>query len=129
LTRILRCMQASEISREPRRAVRFATESIQTQAKPVLFVNIDGVMSPWGLASNERPAGAFHDVDGAIHFLSAEAGIHLLSLTERFDTVCSSGGDERADESLPHVCDLPRRLPFLSFDRNRVGRRDARRTL
>jgi hypothetical protein len=118
LTRILRCMQASEISATARRAVRPVTESAQMQDKPVLFVDIDGVISLWGFASNDRPAGSLHNVDGAIHFLSADAGMHLLALARRFDIVWCSGWEEKADEHLPLALDLPRGLPFLSFDRN-----------
>ena len=118
MTRILRCMQASEISPGARRDVGFATESAQMQAKPVLFVDIDGVISLWGFASNARPAGAFHNVDGAIHFLSADAGLHLLALSKRFEMVWCSGWEEKAEEHLPHALALPRGLPFLSFDRN-----------
>jgi hypothetical protein len=118
LTRILRCMQASEISATARRAVRPVTESARMQDKPVLFVDIDGVISLWGFASNDRPAGSLHNVDGAIHFLSADAGMHLLALARRFDIVWCSGWEEKADEHLPLALDLPRGLPFLSFDRN-----------
>ena len=88
------------------------------QVKPVLFVDIDGVISLWGFASNTRPVGAFHNVDGAMHFLSAEAGIHLLALSKRFDVVWCSGWEDKAEEHLPHALALPRGLPFLSFDRN-----------
>jgi hypothetical protein len=72
--------------------------------KPLLFVNVDGVVSPWGSGSNERPAEAFHNVDGIIHFLSSGAGVHLLALS------------------------LPGRLPFLSCSRN-PARARARREL
>jgi len=88
------------------------------QDKPLLFVDIDGVISQWGLASNDRPAGAFHNVDGVIHFLSSDAGIHLLELARHFDPVWCSGWEEKAEEHLPHALGLPRGLPFLSFSSN-----------
>jgi hypothetical protein len=88
------------------------------QAKPVLFVDIDGVISLWGSDSNACPAGGFHNVDRAMHFLSADAGIHLLALSKRFDVVWCSGWEDKADEHLPQALALPRELPFLSFDRN-----------
>ena len=78
------------------------------QAKPVLFVDIDGVISLWGFDSNARPEGAFHNVDGAMHFLSADAGIHLLALAERFEVGWCSGWEEKAEEHLPRALDLPR---------------------
>jgi len=88
------------------------------QAKPVLFVDIDGVVSLWGFDSNARPAGAFHNVDGVTHFLSSAAGMHLLDLHERFELVWCSGWEEKAEEYLPRVLALPRGLPFLTFARN-----------
>jgi hypothetical protein len=88
------------------------------QAKPVLFVDIDGVISLWGFASDPRPDGAFHNVDGVMHFLSADAGIHLLALADRFELVWCSGWEEKANDHLPLALALPRGMPFLSFDRN-----------
>ena len=103
---------------QARRERRFVAESAQMQDKPLLFVDIDGVISLWGFDSNARPAGAFHNVDGVMHFLSSDAGIHLLALRERFELVWCSGWEEKADEHLPHALALPRGLPFLSFERN-----------
>ncbi len=94
------------------------------QAKPILLVDIDGVLSLWGFASNDRPAGGFHNVDGVMHFLSSDAAIHLLALHVRFDLVWCSGWEEKADEYLPRLLGLPRGLPFLSFERN-PGRSDG----
>ncbi|HEX8157981.1 MAG TPA: HAD domain-containing protein [Solirubrobacteraceae bacterium] len=86
--------------------------------KPLLFVDIDGVISLWGWESNVCPAGAFHDVDGIMHFLSGVAGNHLLALMPSFDLVWCSGWEEKANDHLPRSLGLPGELPFLSFDRN-----------
>ena len=88
----------------------------QLRGKPVLLVDIDGVVSLWGFRSNARPAGTFHNVDGVMHFLSSEAGKHLLGLHDRFELVWCSGWEEKADEHLPYALSVPRGLPFLSFD-------------
>ena len=88
------------------------------QADPVLFVDIDGVISLWGFDSNSRPDGTFHNVDGVLHFLSGGAGNHLLALSERFELVWASGWEEKANDHLPRALPLPGELPFLSFDRN-----------
>jgi hypothetical protein len=90
----------------------------QMRDKPVLFVDIDGVVSLWGFDSNARPAGVFHNIDGVMHFLSSDAGIHLLGLIDRFEFVWCSGWEEKANEHLPHALALPDELPFLSFERN-----------
>jgi hypothetical protein len=91
-------------------------------AKPLLMVDIDGVISLFGVPlqlSGARPAlaGSFHSIDGTPHFLSSIAAAHLLALTRLFDLVWASGWEERADEHLPHLLGLPAGLPFLRFER------------
>jgi len=103
---------------QARRAGGLVAKAPLTRNKPLLFVDIDGVISLWGFDSNDRPAGAFHNVDGVIHFLSSDAGIHLLALAEGFELVWCSGWEEKADEHLPRALALPGGLPFLSFARN-----------
>jgi hypothetical protein len=91
LRRIVRGTQASEIWRRSLRDRKVATQLAQMQADPVLFVDIDGVISLWGFDSNSLPPGTFQLVDGVLHFLSAGAGNHLLALSERFELVWASG--------------------------------------
>jgi hypothetical protein len=86
------------------------------QEDPVLFVDIDGVISLSGLDTDARPEGVIHNVDGVLHVLSAGAGNHLLALSERFELVWASGWEDKANEHLPYALALPRELPFLSFD-------------
>jgi hypothetical protein len=106
------------IPADARREGTIVAKTPQLREKPLLFVDIDGVISLWGFDSNDRPAGAFHNVDGIIHFLSSDAGIHLLALAERYELVWCSGWEEKADEHLPRALGLPAGLPFLSFARN-----------
>ena len=106
------------ISGQARQGCPFVTKVPQIMDKPLLFVDIDGVVSLWGFDSHSCPAGTFHNVDGVMHFLSSDAGIHLLTLAAAFDLVRCSGWVEKADEHLPHALALPRGVPFLSFSRN-----------
>jgi hypothetical protein len=85
--------------------------------KPVLLVDIDGVISLWGFPSDERPDGTWHSVEGIPHFLSATAAGHLHELARWFDLVWCSGWEERAGEHLPALIGAPD-IPHLSFDRN-----------
>lgn len=85
------------------------------QRKPILFVDVDGVISLWGFDPDDRPPGAFASVDGIIHFLSAAAGEHLLELREDFDLVWCTGWKDRANDHLPHLLGLPEPLPWLDF--------------
>jgi hypothetical protein len=100
--------------------------------KPLLMVDIDGVISlfgapghaatwPAGSDRGDEEAGAqgsFHSIDGIPHFLSATAAAHLLGLAEHFDLVWASGWEDRAEEYLPHLLGLPAGLPFLRFERS-----------
>jgi hypothetical protein len=92
-------------------------KSPQLRDKPVLLVDIDGVISLFGFGPDKRPEGTWHSVDGLPHFLSSTAAEHLLVLAEWFDLVWCSGWEERANDNLPALLDLPV-LPHLSFDRN-----------
>lgn len=85
---------------------------------PLLFVDIDGVISLFGFEPSERPPGAFHSVDGIPHLLSGAAAGHLQQLTPHFELVWCSGWEEKANEYLPHLLGLPQPLPHLEFDRS-----------
>ncbi len=89
------------------------------QEKPLLYVDVDGVISLWGFDPDTRPPGAFAAVDGIPHFLSHEAGAHLLDLAGAFDLVWCTGWEEKANEHLVPVLGLGAPLPFLSFDAHR----------
>ena len=91
--------------------------------KPLLLVDVDGVISLFGFPSAERPAGDWTLVDGLPHLLSAEAPRHLLQLAREFDLVWCTGWEEKSNEYLPAALGLPGPLPFLSFDRS-SSRRD-----
>jgi hypothetical protein len=89
--------------------------------KPLLLVDIDGVISLFGFDPADRPDGAFEMVDGIHHYLSATAGRHLRTLAAEFELVWCSGWEEKANEYLPRALSLPAPLPYLSFERA-VGR-------
>lgn len=91
--------------------------------RPLLLVDIDGVISLFSFDPGARPEGAFHSIDGILHFLSSSAAEHLLALARSFELVWASGWEEKANEYLPHLLGLPE-LPHLSFERA-VGRTNA----
>ncbi|MCW2993735.1 MAG: hypothetical protein JWQ18_1230 [Conexibacter sp.] len=88
--------------------------------KPVLFCDIDGVISLWGFGENSRPPGVYAAVDGIPHFLSTRAAEHLLDLASAFELVWCSGWEEKADEHLPGLLGVPAGLPHLAFDHSRA---------
>jgi hypothetical protein len=58
-------------------------------------------------------------VDGIPHFLSEEAGAHLLDLAGAFELVWCTGWEEKANEHLVPALGLGDPLPYLSFDAHR----------
>jgi hypothetical protein len=106
-------------------APREAAASIATAARerPLLLVDIDGVISLFSPLGRERPQGSFHWIEGMPHILSATAAGHLLALAGCYEMVWASGWEERANEHLPHLLGLPR-LAHLRFERA-VGRTNA----
>ncbi len=93
----------------------FRVKLPQRRRKPVLFVDIDGVISLFDFGSDDRPDGRWINVDGITHLLSATAGEHLLRLAHSFELVWCSGWEDRANDHLPHALGLPGPLPFLTF--------------
>jgi hypothetical protein len=87
----------------------------QPRDKPLLLVDIDGVISLWGFPPTQAPEGAWCTVDGILHFLSAGAAEHLRTLGERYDLAWCSGWEEKANEYLPHAIGLDP-LPHVTFE-------------
>jgi hypothetical protein len=86
--------------------------------RPLLLVDIDGVISLFGFPPQARPEGVFHSIDGIPHLLSTAAAAHLLDLVSVFELAWCSGWEEKANEYLPHLLGLPAGLPYLSFERD-----------
>jgi hypothetical protein len=120
-------------------------EALAANVRPLLLIDIDGVISLFGFAPHNgpygppgrpdgtrpdsqpaRPDGAFHTIDGIPHFLSATAARHLRTLVSVYEPVWCSGWEEKAEEYLPHLLDLPGGWPHLSFERDVGGARAPR---
>lgn len=88
-------------------------------AKPVLAVDVDGVISLFGFDEpiNEAP-GEFHLIDGMAHCISRPAGERLVRLSQHYDLIWATGWEERANEHLPLLLGLPGELPYLTFGGN-----------
>jgi hypothetical protein len=91
--------------------------------KPVLAVDIDGVISLFGFEQPAEPGrgdareapGEFHLIDGMLHCISLETGPHLQQLSKSYELVWASGWEDRANDHLPALLALPK-LPHLTFD-------------
>src|SRR3954451_4436848 len=87
-----------------------------TPDKPILFVDVDGVISLFGFAptASELP-GRFHWIDGVAHCIPDVVGQRVSRLAERFDLVWATGWEEKANEYLPFILGLSGELPCLMF--------------
>jgi len=84
--------------------------------RPILFLDVDGVISLFGFPPDRPPPGAFHSIDGILHCIGERAAELLARLSERFDLVWATGWEERANETLLQLLELGSELPVLSFD-------------
>ena len=95
--------------------------------KPLLFVDVDGVISlfgfqeGYGLASGDAPfaqgpPGRLHSINGVMHYISSECGDRLQRLADSYELIWATGWEETANDYLPHLLGLPGHLPYLTFD-------------
>jgi hypothetical protein len=83
-----------------------------------LFVDVDGVISLFGFAPTiDSLPGPLHWIDGVAHCIPLDVGGRLVTLADHFDLVWATGWEERANEHLPYILQLPfGNLPCLSFE-------------
>jgi hypothetical protein len=84
--------------------------------RPLLFVDVDGVISLFGFERGAQPPGTFHMVDGIMHCIGASAAGRLARLAEQFELVWATGWEEKANEYLVRLLEMESELPVLSFD-------------
>ena len=83
--------------------------------RPLLLVDVDGVLSLFAF-SGQPPSGVLPTaVDGIPHFLSIHAGPLLVRLAATFDCMWCTGWEDRAEEHLPRLLRLPGGWPHLKF--------------
>ena len=88
---------------------------------PLLFLDVDGVISLFGFSQADPPPGSFHWVDGVVHCIDEACGPRIERLAERYEIVWATGWEEKANEYLPHLLRLTvRELPVISFDNRAV---------
>jgi len=94
-----------------------------TSDRPVLAVDIDGVISLFGFDESMQPGGAaanhapgeFRLIDGMLHCISLDTGPRLKRLGSSFELVWASGWEDRANDHLPRILGIPE-LPYLTFN-------------
>jgi uncharacterized protein YjbJ (UPF0337 family) len=84
--------------------------------RPVLFVDVDGVISLFGFNPSGEVPGTFHSIDGILHCIGSDAAARLAKLAHRYELVWATGWEEKANEYLVHILAMPAELPVLTFD-------------
>jgi hypothetical protein len=83
--------------------------------RPLLLVDVDGVLSLFGGARAAAQTLVPTLIDGTPHLLSRPAAEALRELAPAFECVWCTGWKERADAHLPHLLGLPRGWPHVRF--------------
>ena len=84
--------------------------------KPVLAVDVDGVISLFGFDGPlDQVPGKFHLIDGVAHCIADDIGTRLLRLAGDFEMIWATGWEDRANDHLPHLLGLADDLPTLTF--------------
>jgi hypothetical protein len=86
------------------------------KTRPVLFVDVDGVISLFGFKPSGPLPGSFHSIDGILHCIGHDAADRLARVAERYELVWATGWEEKANEYLVHILQMSRALPVLTFD-------------
>jgi hypothetical protein len=85
--------------------------------QPVLFVDVDGVLSLFDPDGIEEMSGPFHWIDGVAHCIPPSSGPLLERLAHHYELVWASGWEGLANDHLPAILELGfGELPYLSFD-------------
>jgi len=87
-------------------------------SKPILFLDVDGVISLFGFSPDVRELpGPLHWIDGVAHCIPGSVGERLERLADGYELVWATGWEERANDHLPYLLGLTfGDLPCLSFD-------------
>ena len=70
-------------------------------SKPILAVDVDGVISLFGFDQPPAEEARFEQVDGMVHCISMAAGERLKRLSEHYELVWATGWEEKANDYLP----------------------------
>jgi hypothetical protein len=86
---------------------------VPAPARPLLLIDVDGVLSLFGFEAGSPPPGRGALIDGVPHWLSLQSAALLRDLAARFDCAWCTGWEERAGEHLPFLLDLPAGWPHV----------------
>lgn len=83
--------------------------------KPLLFVDVDGVISTYGFDHAAGPPGTFHNIEGIVHHISPDAAGCMHALVPHFELIWATGWGDRANDHLIYLLGLPGELEVVDF--------------
>lgn len=83
--------------------------------KPLLFLDVDGVLSVFGFDGEVADPGDLYLVDGLPHHIPAAMGSRVNALLPAYESVWATGWGERANDHLIHMLGLPGELEVVDF--------------
>jgi hypothetical protein len=83
--------------------------------KPLLFLDVDGVLSVFGFAAGGHDPRDLYLVDGIPHHIPAAMGPRVRRLLDPFESLWATGWGERANDHLVHMLGLPGELEVVDF--------------
>ena len=84
--------------------------------RPLLLIDIDGVISLFGFDHAQPPQGNVRRRRRDRALPVATAGAQLIALSDDFELVWCSGWEEKADEHLPFALGLPAGLAHVELE-------------
>jgi hypothetical protein len=84
--------------------------------RPLLFLDVDGVISLWPSDLPAQPPGRAHDIGAFRVYIADGSGELLRVLASRFELVWASGWEGEANRHFREVLALDKDLPALRFD-------------
>lgn len=82
---------------------------------PLLFIDVDGVLSTYGFAGEDADPRNLRMVDGILHHIRREMGPRILAVLPHFESLWATGWGERANEHLVFMLGLPGELEVVDF--------------
>lgn len=83
--------------------------------KPLLFIDVDGVLSVYGFDGATRDPRDLYLVDGIPHHIPAAMGPRVNALLPHFESLWATGWGDRANDHLVHMLGLPSELEVVEF--------------
>ena len=94
-----------------------------TAARPLLLIDVDGVLNPLALEppGHVPPGFVAHDLEGLRVLLARQHGAWLTDLGADFDLVWATSWVHDADRLIAELVGVPRGLPVITFDSPQTG--------